>query len=53
MKRFNHRIGKMDPHYSPEETDRTYTQLLANNNGITKIATIIYLAKVAGVRINN
>jgi VirE N-terminal domain/Primase C terminal 2 (PriCT-2) len=48
---YYHRIGRMYPLYTPEETDRTYTLLLARNNGKTKIASIIYLAKEAGVRI--
>ena len=49
---YYHRIGGMYPRYTPEETDRTYTQLLANNNGKTTMGTIIYLAKEAGVKIN-
>jgi hypothetical protein len=47
------RIGRMYPLYTPEETDRTYTQLLAKNNGRTKLGTILYLAKKAGINITN
>jgi hypothetical protein len=47
-----HRIGRMYPHYAPEETDRTYTQLLAKNNRRIKLAFIIYLAKEAWGNIN-
>lgn len=50
---YYHRIGRMDPRYTQEETDRTYTQLLGKNNGRTKLATIIYLAKQVGVIVNN
>jgi len=49
---YYHRIGRMYPHYTRDETDRTYTQMLGKNNGRTKLATIIYLAKEAGVTIN-
>lgn len=51
-RKYYHRIGGMYPRYTPEETDRTYTQLLANNNGKTTMGAIIYLAKEAGVKIN-
>ena len=47
-----HRIGRMYPHYTREETDRTYTQLLAKNNDKTRMGSIIYLAREAGVTIN-
>jgi len=50
---YYHRIGSMYPHYTSEETDKTYTQLLANNNGGTTLGSIVFLAKEAGVRINN
>lgn len=49
---YYHRIGKMYPHYTPVETDRTYTQQLGKNNGRTKLGTILYLAKQAGVGVN-
>jgi len=39
----------MYPHYTHEETDKTYTQLLTKNNGRTKLGTIIFLAKEAGL----
>jgi hypothetical protein len=48
---YYHRIGRIYPRYTSEETDRTYTQLLAKNNRKTKIGTIIFLAKEAGVTI--
>jgi hypothetical protein len=48
-----HRIGKMYPNYTREETDKTYSQLLAKNNGKTKLGSIIFLAKEAGVSISN
>jgi hypothetical protein len=48
-----HRIGRMYPHYTPEETDRTYTHLLATNDGRTRLGTIIYLAGEASVKISN
>ena len=50
---YYHRIGRMYPRYTPEETDKTYTQLLGKNNGRTKLGTIIFLAKEAGVSISN
>lgn len=50
---YYHRIGRMYPHYTREETDRTYTQLLTKNDGRTKLGTIIFLAKEAGVRVYN
>lgn len=46
-----HRIGGMYPRYNADETDRTYTQLLGKNNGRTKLGTILFLAKEAGVNI--
>lgn len=46
-----HRIGEMYPRYKADETDRTYTQLLGKNNGRTKLGTILFLAKEAGVNI--
>lgn len=49
---YYHRIGRMSPRYTREETDRTYSQLLAKNNGRTKLGTIIFLAKEAGVSIS-
>jgi hypothetical protein len=48
---YYHRIGKMYPRYFRDETDKTYTQLLEKNNGKTKLGSIIYLAKEAGVNI--
>jgi hypothetical protein len=48
---YYHRIGRMYTRYKPEETDRTFTQLLAKNNGRTKLGSILYLAKEAGVSI--
>jgi hypothetical protein len=48
---FYHRIGRMYPRYTPEETDKIYTQLMARNNGKTKLGTILYLAREAGVKI--
>lgn len=50
---YYHRIGKMYPRYTTEETDKTYTQLLAKNNGKTKLGSIIFLAREAGVSIPN
>lgn len=50
---YYHRIGRMYPRYNSEETDKTYTQLLANNNGGTTLGSIVFLAKEAGVKINN
>ena len=50
---YYHRIGKMYPRYTREETDRTYTQLLVKNNGRTKLGSIIFLAKEAGLSITN
>lgn len=44
-----HRIGRLYPNYTKEETDKTYTQLLANNNGRTTLGTIIFLTKEAGI----
>jgi hypothetical protein len=41
----------MYPRYFRDETDKTYTQLLEKNNGKTKLGSIIYLAKEAGVNI--
>ena len=38
---YYHRIGKMYPRYTREETDRTYTQLLSKNNGRTKLGSIM------------
>ena len=49
---YYHRIGRMYPRYTREETDKTYTQLLARNNGGTSLRSIVFLAKEAGVRIN-
>jgi len=46
---YYHRIGRMYPRYKADETDRTYTQLLGKNNGRTKLGTILFLAKEAGV----
>lgn len=48
-----HRIGRMYPRYTQEETDDRYSKLLATNNGRTKMGSIIYLAKEAGVSISN
>jgi len=48
---YYHRIGKMYPRYTKEETDRTYTSLLGKNNGRTKLGTLLYLAKESGVSI--
>lgn len=48
---YYHRIGRMYPRYTPEETDDRYSKLLATNNGRTKLGTIIFLAKEAGVSI--
>jgi hypothetical protein len=45
-----HRIGRMYPRYTMEETNKTYTQLLSRNNGRTTLGSIIFLAKEAGVR---
>lgn len=50
---YYHRIGRMYPRYTIEETDKTYTQLLAKNNGSTTLGSIVFMAKEAGVRINN
>jgi len=49
---YYHRIGRMYPRYTSDETDRNYTQLLGKNNGMTKLGTILYLAKQAGVGVN-
>jgi hypothetical protein len=49
---YYHRIGRMYPRYTHEETDRTYSQLLAKNNRRTKLGSIIFLAKEAGVNIS-
>jgi hypothetical protein len=49
---YYHRIGMMYPRYTHAETDKTYSQLLAKNNGMAKLATIIYLAKEQGIRIS-
>lgn len=48
---YYHKIGRMYPRYTPEETDKKFTQLLAMNTGRTKLGTILYLAKEAGVNI--
>lgn len=48
---YYHRIGRLYPNYSKEETDKTYTQLLANNNGKTTLGTIIFLSKEAGISV--
>lgn len=50
---YYHRIGRMYPHYTKEETDKTYTQLLSRNNGRTTLGTIVYLASLEGVIITN
>jgi hypothetical protein len=50
---YYHRIGRMYPRYTRKETDKTFTQLLSKNNGRTKLATIIYLAKEQGIRISS
>ncbi len=49
---YYHRIWSMYPRYTPEETDRTYTQLLTKNYGRPKPGTIIYLAREEGVKIS-
>jgi hypothetical protein len=48
-----HRIGRMYPRYTQAETDDVYSNLLAKNNGKTKLGSIIFLAKEAGVMIKN
>lgn len=50
---YYHRIGRMYSRYTREETDKTYSQLLARNNGRTTLGSIVFLAKEAGIRINN
>lgn len=50
---YYHQIVKMYPRYTREETNRTYTQLLGKNNGRTKLGTILFLAKEAGISIYN
>jgi hypothetical protein len=50
---YYHRIGRMYPRYTYAETDKTYSQLLAKNNGKTKLGTIIYLAKEQGIGISS
>jgi hypothetical protein len=49
---YYHRIGRMYPRYTREETDKTFTQLLTKNNGKTKLGTIIYIAKRQGIRVS-
>lgn len=49
---YYHRIGKMYPQYTQEETDKKYSQLLSNNNGMTRLGSIVYLAREAGVKLN-
>jgi len=52
---YYHRIGRMYPRYTPEETDITFSSLLTKNNGRTKLGSIIFLAREAGlsIRIKN
>jgi hypothetical protein len=50
---YYHRISRMYPKYTFEETDRNYIQLLTNNNGKTKLGTIIFLAREAGINISS
>jgi hypothetical protein len=50
---YYHRIGRMYPRYTHEETDDMYSNLLVRNNRKTKLGSIIYLAIQAGVRIKN
>lgn len=47
-----HRIGRMYPGYRHEETDRVYSQLLRKNNGMTRLGSVIFLARQAGVIVN-
>ena len=49
---YYHRICRMYPRYTYTETNKTYSQLLAKNNGKTKLGTIIYIAKRQGIRIS-
>ena len=46
---YYHRIGRMYPLYTKEETDKTYTQLLSRNDGRTTLGSIVFLVKEAGV----
>jgi hypothetical protein len=48
-----HRIGRMCSRFTLEETDDVYSNLLAKNNDKTKLGSIIFLAKEAGVMIKN
>lgn len=50
---YYHRIGRMYPRYTSEETEDVYSNLLSKNNGRTKLGSIIFLAKEAGVSITN
>ena len=50
---YYHRLSRMYPNYTFKETEKIYTQLLSKNNGRTKLGTIIFLAKEAGIEIKN
>ena len=48
---YYHRISKMYPRYTFDETEKKFTSLLSGNQGYVTIRTIMYLARKEGVYI--